>query len=565
LSESRSPSPYAVPGDPATYLPRWWMCLACLALPWLNPFAHGPSSSVDPWLASALFMAIAFALGRSWFPRGALLLSLAACAGWAVLRSGVSADTVALVAACVLIALAAGFAGAARADPHWVRVIAGAWVVAAALSTLIALVQYFGGSEAVAPWFNIAAAGEAFANLRQRNQFASLTMIGMAALFWLHADGWRRGAVLVAVCWLSVGNAVTTSRTGLTELLLLGVLAAVWPGERRERALLWVTALAAYVIAAFMLPALLDFSAGIAGNRLWDRVASADACSSRRALWSNVLHLIAQKPWLGWGWGELDFAHYNTLYAQPRFCDILDNAHNLPLHVAVELGVPASLLLCAGVLALIVRARPWREGEPTRQLAWAVLMVLAVHSLLEYPLWYGPFQIALGLCLGLLWPTRARSEMQGTRAATAVALGRLVVAGCAAAACLYAAWDYRRVSQIYLPAEARAADMRDPLPQIRRSWLFRNQALFAELTITPLTAANAQWTFDTAVALLHYSPEPRIIEKVIESAVVLHRQDDAMAHLARFRAAFPEEYAEWAKDQAHPLRPLEKDQDSPAR
>jgi hypothetical protein len=116
-----------------------------------------------------------------------------------------------------------------------------------------------------------------------------------------------------------------------------------------------------------------------------------------------------------------------------------------------------------------------------------------------------------------------------------------------------------------LPVESRATDMRDPLPQIRRSWLFRNQALFAELTITPLTAANAQWTFDTAVALLHYSPEPRIIEKVIESAVVLHRQDDAMAHLARFRAAFPEEYAEWAKDQAHPLRPLEKDQDSPAR
>jgi O-antigen ligase len=565
LSESRSPSPYAAPADPAIHLPRWWMCLACLALPWLNPFAHGPSSSVDPWLASALFMAVAFALGRSAFPRGALLLSLAAFAGWAVLRSGVSADTVALGAACVLIALAAGFAGAARVDPHWVRVIAGAWVVAAALSTLIALVQYFGGSEALAPWFNIAAAGEAFANLRQRNQFASLTMIGMAALFWLRAAGWQRGAVLVAVCWLSVGNAVTTSRTGLTELLLLGVLAALWPGERRERALLWMTALAAYLIAAFMLPALLDFSAGIAGNRLWDRVASADACSSRRALWSNVLHLIAQKPWLGWGWGELDFAHYSTLYAQPRFCDILDNAHNLPLHVAVELGVPASLLLCAGVLALVVRARPWREGDPARQLAWAVLMVLAVHSLLEYPLWYGPFQIALGLCLGLLWSTRTRPEMQGIRAAAAVALGRLVVAACAAAACLYAAWDYRRVSQIYLPVESRATDMRDPLPQIRRSWLFRNQALFAELTITPLTAANAQWTFDTALALLHYSPEPRIIEKVIESAVVLHRQDDAMAHLARFRAAFPEEYAEWAKDQAHPLRPLEKDQDSPAR
>jgi hypothetical protein len=55
------------------------------------------------------------------------------------------------------------------------------------------------------------------------------------------------------------------------------------------------------------------------------------------------------------------------------------------------------------------------------------------------------------------------------------------------------------------------------------------------------------------------------VEKVIESAVVLHRQDDALAHLARFRAAFPEEYAEWSKDQARPSRAPDQDQDSPAR
>ncbi len=31
--------------------------------------------------------------------------------------------------------------------------------------------------------------------------------------------------------------------------------------------------------------------------------------------------------------------------------------------------------------------------------------------------------------------------------------------------------------------------------------------------MTGLNRDNAQWTFDTATALLHYSPEPRIIEK----------------------------------------------------
>jgi O-antigen ligase len=565
LSEVRGALPNRPADEPVPNSPGWWICLACLALPWLNPFAYGPSSSVDPWLASAVLMAIAFALGPSGRPRWTLLLSMAALVGWALLRTGVAADTVAFAAAGVLIAMAAGFAGALQERSAWVRAVALAWLVAAALSTAVALAQYFGASDTFAPWFNVASAGEAFANLRQRNQFASLTMIGMASLLWLRAIGWGRWPVLVAVCWLAIGNAATTSRTGLTELLLLGVLAALWPGERRERALLWVAAFAAYVIAAIALPALLEFSTGVAGNRLWERVAGADACTSRRALWSNVLHLIAQKPWLGWGWGELDFAHYITLYAQPRFCDILDNAHNLPLHLAVELGVPASLLLCAGLVAAIVRARPMQEKDASRQLGWAVLMVLGIHSLLEYPLWYGPFQIALGLCLGLLWPARSSHGVPSAAAGATGMFARFTAAACAVAVCLYAAWDYRRVSQIYLPVEARTPDMRDPLPEIRRSWLFRNQALFAELTITPLTAANAQWTFDSATALLHYSPEPRIVEKVIESAVVLGRRDDALAHLARFRAAFPEEYAEWSKDQPRTVRALGKDQGSPAR
>ena len=73
---------------------------------------------------------------------------------------------------------------------------------------------------------------------------------------------------------------------------------------------------------------------------------------------------------------------------------------------------------------------------------------------------------------------------------------------------------------------------------------------FAELTTTPLDRSNAQWTFDTASALLHYSPEPRIIEKVIESAVMLGRDEEAMAHLARYRAAFPKEHAAWARGNA---------------
>mgnify|MGYP002133802168 CR=1 FL=1 len=65
-------------------------------------------------------------------------------------------------------------------------------------------------------------------------------------------------------------------------------------------------------------------------------------CASRRVLWANMLNLALQHPWLGWGWGEADLAHFMTAYSGPRFCDLVDNAHDLPLHVAVEFGLFAA-------------------------------------------------------------------------------------------------------------------------------------------------------------------------------------------------------------------------------
>jgi Virulence factor membrane-bound polymerase, C-terminal/O-Antigen ligase len=306
-----------------------------------------------------------------------------------------------------------------------------------------------------------------------------------------------------------------------------------------------------YAASTLLLPWLAGFDPFERG--MFARLRAGDGvCESRRALWSNVLDLIALKPWLGWGWGELDYAHYVTLFDSVRFCAILDNAHNLPLHLAVELGVPVAVLVCSGILVWVWRRRPWREADPTRQMAWGILAVIGLHSMLEYPLWYGPFQMATGLCVMLLW--RREKPVAGGKYVSNRPLAQVLLAPAAIiliAASLYAMWDYHRISQLYLaPQDRDAAYLDDTVGKARKSWLFSNQVEFAVLTTTPLDRSNAQWTFDTASALLHYSPEPRIIEKVIESAVMLGRDDEAMAHLARYRAAFPKEHAAWARGNA---------------
>jgi len=165
--------------------------------------------------------------------------------------------------------------------------------------------------------------------------------------------------------------------------------------------------------------------------------------------------------------------------------------------------------------------------------------MMALHSLLEYPLWYGPFQMTAGICMGLLVVV---PQAGARRPVAALALAVPLVAGIA-----LASLDYHRARQIYLLPEERGGAFRDQtLEKSREAWIFRDQVRFAALTTTPLERANAEWTLATATALLRFSPEPRVIERAVESAVMLGRDDEALHHLARFRAAFPKEHADWA-------------------
>ena len=506
---------------------NWAMLAAalCLALPWLNPFSYDPIPVVPQ----------------------ALVVWMFAAGFW------LYADASRLGAQARVYGIALG------------------WVVAALCSAAMGLLQYKGYDYLFKGWVDYAELGQAYGNLRQRNQFATLLGIGIAAVLWfavparstgrppstgqppsaqrppsaerppstLHPLVWQSSMVL-----LSVAMAASSSRTGMLQLLLLLALCLIW--KRGQRYLLLV--LLSYLLAAWLLP--LSLGLDPLQSAILGRLQEDSApCSSRLTLWSNVLHLIAQKPWLGWGWGELKYAHFITLYPGARFCEILGNAHNLPLHLAAELGVPVAVLVCGSVVWWVLRQKPWREQQATRQLAWMVLAVIALHSLLEFPLWYGPFQLAAALALWLLWSTRPGVAAAASPVASVPKL-RLAQALSAALllVCSYVAWDYWRITQIYLPSyERSAAYKEDTLRKIQSSWLFRDSVDFAELAITPLSPANARYIHALALKMLHFSPESLVLEKLIESARLLGYAAEADFYALRYQRAYPASYVEWAQ------------------
>jgi O-antigen ligase len=465
---------------------------ALLVLPWLWAWTPGPSPNVVPLLVS-----------------------------WACIA----------LASVILV-------GAAGRDKPVHQVLPAAWLAAACANAAIGLVQWFGLASEL-PLAAGAAAGEAFGNLRQRNQLATLTSLGLLSALWFHsAKASIRNHAWVVL--LALGNAVSVSRTGLVQWSIVPLLILAWPLAARPALWrLWATAFSAYLAAALLLPWLLHATQGVMPASLFGRVGHDLGCSSRAVLWSNVLHLVAQKPWAGWGAGELDFAHFTTLYPGARFCDILDNAHNLPLHLAVEFGLPLALGACLALLWGVVRLRPWAERQPQRLLAWAVLAMIGLHSLLEYPLWYGPFQLAVVLAAWLLLP-RLRVPPATQRVFAAAAAVLMVMLA-------YAYRSYDLVSEAYRPPQERRAAFRaDPITPLGKPLLFQDQLQFAELITTPLSRASSARVHELAERMLHYSPEPRVVEKLIESAMLLGRDDEALWHARRYQAAFAQEYERWA-------------------
>jgi hypothetical protein len=205
---------------------------------------------------------------------------------------------------------------------------------------------------------------------------------------------------------------------------------------------------------------------------------------------------------------------------------MLDNAHDFPLHMALEFGVPFALAVMAVVGVWILRRTPWHEQQAWRVMAWCLLLVLGLHSLLEYPLWYGPFQMTLGLAIGLLWTSHPAQT--GVAAKVERQEGPTLVAALLFIGCLYAAWDFNRVGQIYRQAASRDAAYKDnPLHHAKQSWLFKNQADFAEVTTQTVTADNAAELYPQALRLMHYSPEARVVQRVIDSGKLLGHDEEA--------------------------------------
>lgn len=471
-----------------------WLLAAALSLPWLTTRA----AVLDAVFYNQLAALAAWGAWLAWAglrprlrPVAAPLVALLLCAGWAAAGIGMQGGTVfVLLAAAAVLMGAAGAADDTRTEPV-------AWgLYAAGLgSTLVALVQFLTPGLADGTLVAVGTSvGRAVGNMRQPNHLATALLCSIVMTVWLWQTGRLRGAWAGAsIVGMNVALAASASRGGALALAVLLIWAAVDRRLPRQARVMLCATPFMYGLAWALLAAYAD-ARGVhfyGSDRL---TADADISSSRFAIYRDALVLIGQQPWTGVGWGRFNAAWTFTVLPQ-RPVAFFDHTHNLLLQLAVEMGMPAALLVLALVLVGMWRARAaWRHGDadaasPARA-ALALLGVLGLHSMVEYPLWYAYFLLPAAWALGLWHGTAAADTAAQTHQAWRTPA--LLTSAAMVAGVLWSAVDHRRVEAIFA-TPARAQPLAVRIADGSRSALFGQHADYAAVTAAPADTTLARF------------------------------------------------------------------------
>jgi len=216
-----------------------------------------------------------------------------------------------------------------------------------------------------------------------RNVFAGYLGLGLVAATALLSGRVRRdgAAVLLGAdwpwtaVWLTVAGALaaTQSRGGIAATALaLAVMALVGapsgPPLRRLAAGLGVGSAVAGAAAVALVPR-------------WHGLDAA--LDERLAVYGATLELIGQRPWLGHGFGAFEAAFR---LVRPEALDrVFAQAHNGYLEAAVGLGVPAALLLLAGLaMPALACFRAARQGSAAGLAGLGAGVLVAGHAVVDF-------------------------------------------------------------------------------------------------------------------------------------------------------------------------------------
>ena len=456
------------------------LLMLAMILPTLLPFHPKPQAQFLMDALAVFLLCLSLLLGRPQVTslqcqQKAVLATVGLLLAVVSMRFDVSVTATAYGAYLLLFLLA--YAYAAMNGTCISLYVAAALLVCAVLQSIIVFAQT--GGLLLHGWILPLAGARAVGNVGHPNVLADLMMLGMAALAHPKLASFGRVIFFLLLFILGVALGLTGSRTawlGAAVFVLVGRQGFKKKDGNAGWRLLWAAAL---LMFSQFLVALLNAIGWWAVAPAVTRHGTGTSNSVRRYLIEISWQAIQDRPWFGHGAGTFWRVSVDALQSIPAqsFGMLAEHAHNFPLQVAVEFGVLVSIAICLSAaywwfsrLRFVLDRNAW---------ALACVGVVAVHSFVEYPLWYAVLLIPCAICMGVVDASSQVNESVGPRRN---ALFRIAGAF-GLVACLWSAMEWLHLRLAYqqltsaseMTARFMGLSARQELAQISRFSFFEPQ------------------------------------------------------------------------------------------
>ena len=434
--------------------------------------------------------------------------------------------------------------------PTLVSVLAIFLLVGAELNTLAGILQHYRWDTFLNTVITAKTSHAVYGNTAQPNHFANYIALGLVSLGLLYARfGMRIWQVALLAMPLLFVLVLSGSRSSWLYLLFALGLAFMW--QRRDRALRPLLYYSLILVAGFGLMHLvvqIPWLEGATGSiTTTERLFGDNASGSIRAhLWRESALIFAQYPLMGAGFGQFAFQHFllASELRNPAIAGLYNNAHNIAMQVAAEGGL-AGVAILLGTLGLWFWQSVVRGTQFTIYHWWgyAVLAVLAIHSMLEYPLWYAYFIGVAAVMLGIFDAASYRLEL---RMLGRVSVGVMLLLGVLSLAQVYQGYKRLESALVFRGMAAKeSAFIQRTREELLAAHEYTLLSSYAELFIASMmepSADHLKEKLDLNGRVMRFIPLGPVVYHQAWLLALSDRPDEARVQLERAIWAYPDHF-----------------------
>lgn len=439
----------------------------------------------------------------------------------------------------------------ARMSETVLRWAATALIFGGLFAVFCQVIQVFHLETKVTPFvvaYNITVDRRPFGNMAQANHLATYIAFAMAGALFLVQT--RRLPIIVWALLsviFSTGLALTVSRGPWLQMGVI-VVAGFWmafaeirrnPALRRSNRE-WLIPLALgvlfFVVNALVRWANVHFQLDLAESAA-DRFKDAGQIAPRLALWKYGWTMFKTHPLLGVGWGE--FPRYQFDFVRTLGgVEIANNSHDIFLDLLGKTGLIGLAIVLLGLVAWLVRVVR-APHTAARVFGIALIGVLVMHALVEYPQQYMFFLLPAMFVFGLL-------ETRSLRLVSSrVSFGVYAVVVFGGLAALYPVYrDYNRSEVLYYGSSPAEQYRNDP------SFLFGAWGEYGMATLLPMNAMDLDHKLAMHRQALALLPGETVLRRYAVLQALSGDTNAAFDTVARLKI-FAEELKDWPSQQGY--------------